>query len=473
MKILSVASEVFPLVKTGGLADVAGALPAALAAEGIEVRTLIPAYPAVTRALLASEAVHCWPDLFGGPATLFAGQAGGLDLFVLNAPHLFDRPGNPYVGPDGRDWPDNAQRFAALARTAAEIGLGQIPAYQPDVVHGHDWQTGLAPAYLAYAAPGGNRPRTVMTIHNLAFQGQFPTALLATLGLPPWSLTIDGVEYYDSIGYLKAGLFFADRITTVSPTYAAEIRTPEGGMGIDGLLRARGSALVGIVNGIDTSVWDPSNDPALTAPYDAHSLGQRPHNKAALQGRFGLATDPAAPLFTLISRLTAQKGIDLVIGAIPAIMAHNGQLTVLGSGDPHFERTLQVAAAGHPGRIGVAIGYDEALAHLMQGGGDALLVPSRFEPCGLTQLCALRYGCIPIVSQVGGLADTVSEAVGFAFHPVTETMLVGAISQGATQFRNKFAWRAKQQQAMAADVSWSAPARRYAALYRELAQAQA
>jgi starch synthase len=473
VNILSVASEIFPLIKTGGLADVAGALPGALAAEGIAVHTLVPGYPAVTQALQTAESRHEWPDLFGAPARLLAGQAAGLDLFVLDAPHLFHRPGNPYTGADGRDWPDNAQRFAALARAAADIGLGIIPGYSPEIVHGHDWQTGLAPAYLAYAAPNGNRPKTIVTIHNLAFQGQFPTDILASLGLPPWSLTVNGVEYYNSIGYLKAGLFFANHITTVSPTYAAEIVTPDGGMGMDGLLRARGAALSGIVNGIDTTVWDPANDPALAATFSARTLAFRAQNKAALQARFGLKPDPGALLFTVLSRLTSQKGIDLVIGAIPTILAEGGQLAVLGAGDAALQQALQSAANTHAGRIGVIIGYDESLAHLLQGGGDALLVPSRFEPCGLTQLCALRYGAIPIVSRVGGLADTVSEATGLVFHPVGEPMFIQAINQCAARYQDKPAWQAMQRRAMAADVSWSAPARHYAALYRQLAGAKA
>jgi starch synthase len=468
-----VASEFFPLIKTGGLADVAGALPAALAAQGIAVRTLLPGYPAVTATIQTAEKLHDWPDLFGAPVRLLSGRAHGLDLLVLDAPHLFDRPGNPYTGPDGQDWPDNAQRFAALARAAADIGLGKIAAYRPDIVHVHDWQTGLVPAYLAYEAPDGNRPRTVMTIHNLAFQGQFPTSLLQTLGLPPWSLTLNGVEYYNSIGYLKAGLYFADHITTVSPTYAAEIATPEGGMGMDGLLRGRGKALSGIVNGIDTAIWDPARDAAIPSPFTAHRLEPRAGNKAALQRQFGLASDPDALLFIVISRLTPQKGIDLLLHAIPAILAAGGQLAVLGTGDADLAVALQYEAAAHPGRVGVVIGYNEPLAHLIQAGGDALLVPSRFEPCGLTQLCALRYGSIPVVSMVGGLADTVTDATGVRFHPVTGTMLLQAINRCAALYQDKPAWQVKQRLAMDVDVSWAVSARQYATLYRDLVGAKA
>jgi starch synthase len=470
LQILSVASEIFPLIKTGGLADVAGALPLALAAEGVTMRTLIPGYPAVLAAMPDGQTVHEWPSLFGGPSRLLAGQAKGHDLLVLHAPHLYARAGNPYTGPDGRDWPDNAQRFAALARAAADIGLGKLAGYTPDVVHGHDWQTGLMPAYMAYEGRGA---RSVMTIHNLAFQGQFPTSLLAELGLPPSSLTMDGVEYYNSIGYLKAGLFFADRITTVSPTYATEICTPEGGMGMDGLLRARRDKLLGITNGIDTSVWNPANDPAIPASFTTASLGQRALNKAALQARLGLAPDPGALLFAAITRLTQQKGIDLLIRAIPTMLAENAQLALLGSGDADMQQALQAAAGAHPGRIGVVIGYDENLAHLIQAGADALLVSSRFEPCGLTQLCALRYGTVPVVSRVGGLADTVRDArapaaTGVQFSPVTQPMLSQAINRTAALFADKPAWHRLQAQGMATDVSWASPAKLYAKLYRDV-----
>lgn len=474
MRALAVASELYPLVKTGGLADVAGALPHALAAEGIAVRTLIPGYPAVLGALDEIDRVADIGPLFGSPAQLLAGRAAGLDLFVLNAPHLYVRPGNPYTGPDGRDWPDNPQRFAALAQTAAAIGQGMVPGYLPDILHAHDWQTGLAPAYLHYA--GGARPGTVMTIHNLAFQGQVPAALLGELGLPPGAYTIDGVEYYGAIGMLKAGVFFADRITTVSPSYAAEIQTPEGGMGMDGLLRSRAAALSGILNGIDTRVWNPERDPALAAPFSPRRLTRRALNKAALQARLGLDPEPAALLFGVVSRLTSQKGIDLLLASIPALLAAGAQLALLGSGEPGLESALLAARSG---RIGAVIGYDEALAHLIQGGSDALLVPSRFEPCGLTQLCALHYGAIPVVSRTGGLADSVIDAneaalssgvaTGVQFAPVTLAALEAAIGRAARLWREPETWTRLQRNAMRAEVGWAAPARRYAALYREIA----
>ena len=296
--VLSVAAEIFPVIKTGGLADVAGALPAALAAEGVTVRTLVPGYPAVMRALRSAAPVHRWDDLFGGAATLVAGRAGALDLLALDAPHLFDRPGNPYSGPDGRDWPDNAFRFAALGRAAAAVGGGAVGAFVPDIVHAHDWQAGLAAAYLRWGAERGRTssatpatpvPATVMTIHNLAFQGQFPAALLAALGFPRAAYGIDGLEYYGSIGFLKAGVALADRVTTVSPTYAAEIRTQAGGMGMDGLLRSRGTALSGILNGIDTAVWDPAADKLLAATFDARRARWATRQQGGVAGTAGPA----------------------------------------------------------------------------------------------------------------------------------------------------------------------------------------
>jgi starch synthase len=407
MQVLSVASELYPLIKTGGLADVAGALPSALARQGVEVRSLVPGYPAVMAGLEAPQRVH-EAELFGGPATLVRGQANGLDLFVVDAPHLYARPGNPYTDELGQDWPDNAERFAALGQAALMLSGGAAPGFAPDVVHAHDWQAGLVPAYLNYA--GGRRPGTVITVHNLAFQGRFPAHLLGSLGLPPSAYTIDGVEFYGGIGFLKAGLRLADRITTVSPTYAAEIATPEGGMGLEGLLQTRAAVLSGILNGIDETVWNPATDPLLPARFSPDRLDGRASNKRALQERFGIGQRPDGLLFGVISRLSWQKGLDLLLGSLPRLLAAGADLVLLGSGDAALEDGFLAAASAAPGRIGVKIGYDEGLAHLIQGGTDAILVPSRFEPCGLTQLCALRYGAAPVVSRVGGLNDTVIDA---------------------------------------------------------------
>jgi len=477
ISILSVASEIFPLIKTGGLADVAGALPGALAPHGIEMHSLVPGYPAVMEKIGGFAAVAAEASFFGGPARFLAGETAGLKLFVLDAPHLFARPGNPYMAPNGTDWPDNPIRFAALSAAAALLGTGAVPGFAPAIVHAHDWQAGLAAAYLHYAERP--RPATVMTVHNLAFQGQMPASLLGEIGLPPAAYSVDGVEYYGAIGALKAGLYFADRITTVSPTYAAEICTPEGGMGMDGLLRRRAGRLTGIVNGIDTGIWDPARDPALPAPFSAAAPGDRSASKAALQRRLGLRQDETCLVFGVVSRLSHQKGLDVLLESLPALLATGAQLAVLGSGDAALQEGFMREAAAYPGRIGVVLGYSEDLAHLIQAGSDAILVPSRFEPCGLTQLCALRYGALPVVSRVGGLADTVIDAneaartakvaTGFQFAPVSAQALSLTFARVADLWGRPLEWAVMRENAMRSDVSWAGPARCYAELYKALA----
>ena len=477
LRVLSVASEVYPIVKTGGLADVVGALPWALMAEDVEVRTLIPGYPAVMLALEQVSEIISLPNFFGGNARLLGGSHGALDLFVLDAPHLYDRPGNPYLGPEGKDWPDNAFRFAALARAASYIGLGAVPAFVPDIVHGHDWQAGLVPAYLLYSHRP--HPGTVMTVHNLAFQGRFPRHFLPPLGLPPESFSIYGLEYYGDISFLKAGLQFADKITTVSPTYAREIQSDEQGMGLGGLLRQRASDLVGILNGIDTAVWDPGSDPAIASHFGIERLEARAPNKAALQTRMGLQVSPETFLLGVVSRLTSQKGLDLLLSCLPTLVGSGIQLALLGDGEAELRDAFHAAAQRYPGQIGVVIGYDEGLAHLIQAGCDALVVPSRFEPCGLTQLCALRYGALPIVTAVGGLADTVIDeteagvaATGFKCASVTAEALDQTLRRAAAAFyaarSNASNWTRMQLNAMLTDVSWRHRAGRYAELYRQI-----
>jgi starch synthase len=481
LDVLSVASEVFPLVKTGGLADVVGALPAAMRHEGVRVRTLVPGYPAVLRALSEPTEQYAFNELFGGPARLLAAVVGELELFVLDAPHLYARGGGPYTSENAVPWPDNAIRFAALGQVAARLGRGLLSDFTPVIVHAHDWQAGLAPTYLYYG--GEPRPGLVITVHNVAYQGQVPAGLLATLGLPPSAYSIQGVEYYGSIGYLKAGLWCADRITTVSPTYAAEIMTDEGGMGLGGLLRARASALSGILNGIDTAVWNPSADPHLPATYDVSSpMPARARNKQALQRRFALAEDPDALLFGVVGRLEWLKGLDLLLASIPDLLSLGAQLAVIGSGDPDLQQGFVAAHDIHPDRVGVTIGYNEGLAHLIQAGSDAIVVPSRFEPCGLTQLCALRYGALPVVARVGGLTDTVIDAneaartagvaTGVQFHPVTAERLALALARTAALWKDRVLWQRMQQNGMATNVSWNHAARRYAAIYRELVEAR-
>lgn len=481
VRVLAVASEVYPIVKTGGLADVAGALPIALKAHGVEMRTLMPGYPDVTRMLAGASEIRRWPDYFGGPGRLLAGSRDGLDLFVLDVPHLYDRPGNPYVTTEGVDWPDNGLRFAALSRIAADIGHGLVPAFVPDVVHAHDWQAGLAPAYLHY--DGGPRPGTVMTIHNMAYQGKFDRALLGSIGLPWSSFEVHGLEYFGGISFLKAGLQLADRITTVSPTYAQEIQSDEGGMGFGGLLRERADVLSGILNGIDIEVWNPQTDPHIAYRFGAEDLTFRAANKAVLQQQFNLDSSDEAPLLGVISRLSWQKGLDLLLEAVPTILGEGMQLALLGSGDRDLQERYQAVARANPGRVGVVIGYDEILAHLIQAGSDALIVPSRFEPCGLTQLCALRYGAVPIVSRVGGLEDTIVDvgedttsdraATGFKFAPVTADALAGSLRMAGATFRNKASWRRLQLSGLATDVSWRNRAGDYAALYRDLVASRA
>ena len=476
LRVLSVASELYPLIKTGGLADVAGALPGALAGENIHVRTLIPGYPAVLNALGQADCIQEFGELFGGPARVLAAGSHDLDLLVVEASHLYDRPGNPYLDPNGRDWPDNALRFAALARVAAHIGRGSINAYQPDVLHLHDWQTALAAVYLHF--DNGARPATVMTIHNLAYQGQFGADLLPRLGLPAQSYGVDGVEYYGSISYLKGGLQLADRITTVSPTYADEICTPDFGMGLDGLLRSRSDVLSGILNGIDETEWDPASDAHLAAGFSRQNVDARVLNRFELQQRLGLDLDPDALVLGVVSRLTWQKGLDMLEAALPPLLGQGFQLAMLGAGDAPLEAGFRDLMQRHAGKVAVMIGYNEGLAHLIQAGCDALVVPSRFEPCGLTQLYALRYGAVPIVARVGGLADSVIDAndmalangvaTGLQFAPVTTERLAGALRRARGLFRDKAVWKSLQMNGMATDVSWKRPARQYANLYREL-----
>ncbi len=476
-KVLSVASEIYPLIKTGGLADVAGALPGALSSQGIEMVTLVPGYPSVLAALEQASEAGYFPNLFGGSARLLRARAQGLELFVLDAPHLYTRAGNPYTGPDGSDWPDNAFRFGALSKVAADIGSGLVPAFVPDIVHAHDWQAGLTPAYLRYKGRAAG-PATVITIHNLAFQGQFPAEFLGRLGLPAAAFTVEGIEHYGAIGYLKAGLQLSDWITTVSPTYATEILRPEMGMGFDGLLRARMNRLSGILNGIDTKTWDPATDPKIAATFDRAHLDARSTDKTMLQYELDLRQEQSSVLIGVVSRLSWQKGLDMLLDALPVLLEERMQLAVVGVGENDLESKLRAAGKSHPGRVGIRLGYDETLAHRIQAGADVLLVPSRFEPCGLTQLCALRYGAVPVVSRVGGLSDTVIDAnemglaagaaTGLQFSPVNSDSLAASLRKTRRLFHERSTWRKMQMNGMAVDVSWRQPARRYASLYREL-----
>ncbi len=476
-KVLFVASECYPLIKTGGLADVVGALPLVLGDAGCDARILLPGFPSVLKAARKCKAFASIPDLFGGEATLMeARSTTGLKLFILEAPHLFDLDGNPYQGPGGKDRADNHVRFAALSKVAAALSTGTYGDWRADIVHSHDWQTALTALYLK--AYGEDRPRTVFTVHNLAFQGLFPKSQLGLLDLPQDSFSEDGLEYWDKISFLKAGVVYSDHVTTVSPSYAAEIQSEDGGMGLGGLLRSRNNKLSGILNGIDTDVWNPATDTAITAPYDRGKLGGKAKSKLALQKHFGLREDRDALLFCVISRLTEQKGLDLLPDIIPHIVGNGCQLVVLGSGDKDIEKAFLEAASDTPEQVGTFIGYNEDLAHLVQAGADAIIIPSRFEPCGLTQLCAMRYGTLPIVSRVGGLADTVVDAneaalqagagTGIVLSPASYDSLRAATDRAMTLFSNRKLWKKIQRNAMKLDVSWTNPAARYIDIYDNL-----
>ena len=473
--VLSVASEIYPLIKTGGLADVAGALPSALAPHGVAMRTLVPGYQPVMAKLQGGRVVKEIDDLFGVPARLVAGRVDALDIIAIDAPALYERPGNPYVSPDGWDWPDNWRRFAALGWVAAELGMGMVEGYRPQVLHCHDWQGGLAPAYIKFGPVDSSK--TVMTVHNIAFKGFFGSEIFGQLRLPPHAFGVGGVEYYGGISYLKSGLECADFVTTVSPNYADEIRTPQFGMGLEGLLNGRSDTVVGILNGIDTTAWDPATDPALVQNYTANTIQNRRANKQALARRFGL-DGIDGPLFCVVTRLTDQKGMDLLLQVTDGLVDLGARLAVLGSGEAYLEDGFRHQWAKHPGKVGVITGYDESLSHLMQGGSDAILIPSRFEPCGLTQLYGLRYGCVPVVSRIGGLADTVIDAnpaalaaevaTGVVFDPDNARALYEAIRRVVRLYRDDKLWRKIQRRGMKADVSWETSAARYADLYAAL-----
>ncbi|MGO8755770.1 MAG: glycogen synthase GlgA [Gallionellaceae bacterium] len=474
MRVLLATSEMTPLIKTGGLADVSGALPLALQGMGIETTVLLPGYPQVLKALSGLQRVAEFPALNSIPAAhLLAGHLrGGVQVWIIDCPELYQRGGGPYQDGHGHDWPDNAYRFGLLSRIAAILGSAASPMqWKPDVVHCNDWQAGLTPAYLHFA---NNPAPSVMSIHNLAFQGVFPASVTAKLGLPESCFQIEGVEYYGSLSFLKAGVYYADMITTVSPSYAMEIQTPELGFGMHGLLAHRRNELSGILNGVDYAEWNPAADPHLVRAYDASHLKGKAVNKAALQKRMGLHQDPAIPLFGLVSRFTNQKGVDLVLGIAAHLVSLPAQLVLLGSGDETMQQAARILSQRHAGQIAAQIGFDEGLSHLIEAGADIFLMPSRFEPCGLNQMYSQRYGTPPVVHATGGLKDTVvdcseqtlasGEASGFVFDDMDAPGLLAAVFRAASVFHNKKTFRSLQLNGMNRDFSWD----KSAAAYRDL-----
>jgi starch synthase len=474
MKILSVTSEIFPFVKTGGLADVTGTLPKALSAFGVQTFTLVPGYPALLGNARSAEPLLIFSDILGEAACIRPLQTNDLMLLVLDIPALYDRPGSPYLDERGQDHGDNWKRFAALSLAGAHIAAGALPGWTPDVVHTHDWQSALTSVYMK--AMGVESP-AVLTIHNLAFQGQFNAGIFPYLQLPVGYYNVDGLEYYGDLSFLKGGLMTADAITTVSPTYAREILGPRFGMGMEGVLNIRRDRLKGILNGIDDEIWDPETDPHLRRTFDVGSTVNRRENRLALEQELGLHGDNG-PILSAISRLTWQKGMDMLAEVAEEIVYRGAKLIVCGQGDTAIESMLLQVASRFPGRIAVRIGYDERLAHLIHGGADAIIQPSRFEPCGLTQLYGLRYGSVPIVSRTGGLAETVIDAndaamgagvaTGFQFHPVTTEGLRHAIRRAIEVYQSPELWQRLQTQGMSARFSWERSAGQYAGLYRRL-----
>jgi starch synthase len=489
MKVLYVCAELFPLLKTGGLADVSAALPPALQQAGCDVRVLLPGFPAILagvknldpsgQAILSLSEAGRPEQLTNQDARILRAELpeSGLPCYVLDAPAYFDRPGNPYLDAQGQSWPDNAQRFALFSWAAACLGQGLDARWQPDILHCHDWHTGLAPLYLSQHQ-GSHRAASVFTIHNLAYQGVFPAHIFSTLGLPDELFGIDGVEFYNQVSFMKAGLQFADRITTVSPSYAREILTPEQGAGLDGVLRARSAVLSGILNGVDYLVWSPALDPVLAQTFDWPSLERKKNAKLQLQTLLGLQPQADAMVLGVVSRLTEQKGLHLLAAVLGDVIRQGVQLALLGGGDPAIEQAFLAAAKKYPGQVSVTIGYDENMAHLVIAGAEVILVPSRFEPCGLTQLYGMRYGTLPLVHKIGGLGDTVVDAspahlldgtaCGFAFDDFSEDGLKAALQRAIDLYTQPNVWATVQEYAMKLRFEWRVAAEAYVALYRSL-----
>jgi starch synthase len=482
MKVLHVAAEVFPLVKTGGLADVVAALPVAQAEQGADVRLLLPGLPQVLDAVQGARVIIDIGACFGALRVrlLLARMPGSmLPVYVIDAPYLYRRGGSPYQDSQGEEWPDNLQRFALLGWVAAHLAAEDAdPQWAPDVVNAHDWHAAMACAFMAEHTP--TPAASVLTVHNLAFQGLFAMHDWPVLGLASRLMSPAGLEFHGQLSFMKAGLKFADRVATVSPTYAREIATHEFGCGLDGVIRGREDRVAGILNGIDVDVWNPATDPAIAARYDAERLAGKQVCRSALQAELGLDRDDNALLLTLVSRLTSQKGLDLVLAALPELLRQGVQFAVQGTGEPALETAFRMAQVSHPGRVHVHVGYDEARAHRLVAGADVIAVPSRFEPCGLTQMYGLRYGTLPVVRRVGGLADTVQDAdpanlaagraTGFVFDAATPAAFERAVLRAAETKRDGALWQRTQATAMAQPLAWGGAAAAYLALYAQALQ---
>ncbi len=479
-KILFVTSEIHPLIKTGGLADVSASLPKAIKALRRDIRILLPAYRSVLASVGPTQEIAAFPcPPAGEPVRLLETHLPGtsIRIWLVHSPAHFDRDGGPYLGPDGRDWLDNAERFTVFARAAEAVALDRAGlSWRPELVHCNDWQGGLAVALLTRHPA---RPATLFTIHNLAYQGLFPAATFHRLGLPPELWSMHGLEFYGQISFIKGGIAYADMISTVSPQYAQEICTPEFGCGLENLLQHRADRLVGILNGADYKEWNPAKDPLIPQRYNAFSLHKKPVNKTALQQHFGLAVDDTVPLVGMIGRLAEQKGFDLMLTALPQLLRQPVQLVVLGSGDRQLEERLRLAVAAHPGRVAAHFGYSEALAHQIEAGADIFLMPSRYEPCGLNQIYSLRYGTVPVVHRTGGLANTVVDATdetlrrgsatGFIFDEPTPAALLAALDRALACYRQPRVWKRLAYIGMQQEFGWRQSAHQYAELYQRTA----
>ena len=486
MRILQVSAEIYPLLKTGGLADIAGALPPAALTAGIDMRVLLPGFPAILSGLKDPKPVASFSTPWGeqievlfGPLPSVSQGGNTVYAYVLSAPALYNRPGNPYEDANKQPYADNHRRFAALGWAAAHLAHGLDPLWRAQLVHSHDWHAALAPACLA-VWNSGRAPRvpSVYTVHNLAYQGLFAAQHFPDLGLPPQAFGVQGLEFYGQISYMKAGLSYASHITTVSPGYAREIQTPEQGCGLDGLLRARSAQLSGILNAVDAHVWNPASDSHIPHRFDVRHLAGKARNKAALQSAMGLRPAPDAPLFAVVSRLTEQKGLPLVLAGVDDILSRSGQLLVLGNGDTALEQAFAELAQLHPQQVAFCKGYDEALAHRIFAASDIILVPSRFEPCGLTQMYGLKYGALPLVRRVGGLADTVTDtdletldaktATGFVFTGFNAEDYRHAVRRAFALYRRPADWAAVRQTGMCQSFDWATATEQYKRLYQQL-----